>query len=532
MPLYEYYYVYGACMSNNLLRFSANLDREQLLASQPKSKLSCHVNIESNVIAGVENEIATTANICLLFDCSFSMSGKKFETAVKTAKMIVDILHERHSLSLLAFQTRCNTVFKNQVPTENAKELIKHKIDNIHDHLGGSTNMTAGIKSAMDILEKSTADADVIVLLSDGVADSPEHAQLAAEQASERGIQLFAVGIGEAYDAEQLLELVKPSNGTVFGDSEGDKINKIFYDIINRIDQIYASKAKLDFIFDESVHLKRVYKTSPERFLYNSLSLDSDHKLDLRVGNIENNKSYEFLLNLEVGQHDVGALELIKARLQYDVNRKGETTQQVQEIVLTVNYTDDDTLTSDTNQHISSAINKASIVQLSDDLMQACDKSDNAQALQALNKLQKKCEEENNSGLQQHLDSIKMKLENGHKVSAQDRNDFLVASSKAPPNAAPSTSIFEATTELVALPDAETYDFILIDPGVDMIRLLREIRNTTNMSIPEIADIIKTRNSRVTVFKDKKDAESFQQRLVDIGAIVKIQMGGVINKSA
>lgn len=518
-------------MTDNLLRFSANLDREQLLVSQPKSELSCHVNIESNVIAGVENEIATTANICLLFDCSFSMSGKKFETAIKTAKMIVDILHERHWISLLAFQTRCNTVFKNQVPAESAKELIKYKIDKIHDHLGGSTNMAAGIKSAMDILEKSTADADVIVLLSDGIADSPERAQLAAEQASERGIQLFAVGIGESYDADQLLELVKPSNGAVFGDSEGDKINKIFYDIINRIDQIYASKAKLDFIFDESVHLKRVYKTSPERALYNSLSLDSDHKLDLRVGNIENNKSYEFLLNLEVEQHDVGSLELIKARLQYDVNRQGVTTQQVQEIVLTVNYTDDDTLTSDTNQYISSAMNKASMVQLSDDLMQACASSDNARALQILNQLQKKCDEENNSGLQQHLDNMKMKLESGRKVSAKDRNDFLLASSKAQPNAASPTSVFEATAELVALPDAETYDFILIDPGVDTIRLLREIRNTTNIPIPEIADIIKTRNSRVTVFKDKTDAESFQQRLVDIGAIVKIQVGGVINKS-
>lgn len=509
-------------MSNNLLKFSANLDRDQLLTSQSKSELSCHVNIESNVIAGIENDIATTANICLLFDCSFSMSGKKFETAIKTAKMIVDILHERHWISLLAFSSRCNTVFKNQVPAENSKKLIKNKIDKIQDHLGGSTNMAAGIKRAMGILEESTADADVIVLLSDGVADSPEQAQLAAEKASERGIQLFAVGIGESYNADELLDLVKPSNGAVFGDREGDKINKIFYDIINRIDQIYASKAKLDFIFDESVHLKRVYKTSPERAVYNSLSLDSDHKLDLRVGNIENNKSYEFLLNLEVDQHDVGSLELIKARLQYDVNRQGETKQQVQEIVLTVNYTDDDTLTSDTNQHISSVINKASMVQLSDDLMQACATSDNARALQALNKLQKKCDEENDTGLHQHLDSMKMKLEGGHKVSAKERNDFLLASSKAPPNAA-APSGFEATMILETLPDAELYDFILIDPGIDTIRLLREIRNTTNMGIPEIADIIKSRNSRVTVFKNKTDAENFQQRLVDIGAIVKIQ---------
>ena len=115
-------------MSDNLLKFSANLDRSQLLTSQSKSELSCHVNIESNVLAGVENDIATTANICLLFDCSFSMYGKKFETAIKTAKMIVDILHERHCISLLAFHTRCNTVFKNQIPADNAKELLSVRL--------------------------------------------------------------------------------------------------------------------------------------------------------------------------------------------------------------------------------------------------------------------------------------------------------------------------------------------------------------------------------------------------------------------
>jgi len=174
------------------------------------------------------------------------------------------------------------------------------------------------------------------------------------------------------------------------------------------------------------------------------------------------------LLNFEVGQHDVGPLELIKAKLQYDINDEGVTKQQVQEIVLTVNYTDDDTLTFDTSQHISSAMNKASMVQLSDDLMRACARSDNAQALQALNKLQKKCDEENDTELKQHLDSMKMRLEGGHKVSAKDRNDFLVASSKAPPNAA-APSGFEETMIIKTLPDADLYDFILIDPGIDTI---------------------------------------------------------------
>lgn len=515
-------------MTDNRLKFSANLDRDQLLTSQTKSVLSCQVKIDSNVITGAESELATTANICLLFDCSYSMQGKKFETAINTAKMIVDILHERHWISLLAFQTRCNTVFKNAVPTEDEKESIKNQIENIKGHFGGSTNLAAGINKAVDVLAQSTADADVIILLSDGKADSAKKAIMAAENASQKGIQIFAVGIGESYNADQLLDIVTPSNGAIFGDSEGDKINDIFHHIINRIDQIFASKAKIDFTFDEYVRLQQVFKTSPERALYNSLTINSDHKLELQVGNIENNKSYEFLMQLEVDSHDIGAVELIKARLQYDINHEGIIKQQVQEIILTVTYTEDDTQGLGTSKKITRAIKSANMIQHCNEVLEAYSSSDNARAIQAIDELQKKCTEENNAELPKHLDSLKIKLDNGYGISDKDRNDFLLAATVAPPKVEVPPKVealpdVQAAPDHEALPDADAYDFILVDPGPETIRLLREIRNTTNMEIPEIAAVIKSRNSRVTIFNNKADAEDFQKRLINIGAKVKIQ---------
>ena len=551
-------------MTDNLLKFSADLDRDQLLASQPKSELSCHVNIEPSAIAGGKSEMGTTANICLLFDCSFSMRGETFKTAIATAKMIVDILHERHWISLLAVQSRSYTVFENVMPADEGKEQLKNKIDKLINHLGGSTNLADGIENAMNVLSRSEADADLIVILSDGEADSIEKAQIAAEAASQKGIQIFAVGIGESYNAEQLLRLAAPSNGAVFGDSEGDKINDIFYNIINRIDRIYASKVILDFSFDERVQLKQVFRTSPERALYDSLTIDSDHKLELRVGNIENNKVYEFLLQIEVGQHDVGTLELIKARLQYDISQSGITRQQDQEIILKVNFTGSESPESVINENISRSIKKATILQLCNDLVQAFSNSDNARALQVIDELQQKCNEENNTALRKQLDGIKIKLENGDKVSDKERNDFLLGCTEAPqfevppelevppeieipteidillePEAPPEIEVppepevppeietpaepeVPAVTEV--LPDAELYDFILIDPGLEPIRLLREIRNATNMGIPEIADIIKSRNCLVTAFNNKADAEILQERLTKIGAKSKIQV--------
>ena len=557
-------------MTDNLLKFSADLDRDHLLASQPKSELSCHVNIEPSAIAGGKSEMGTTANICLLFDCSFSMRGENFKTAIATAKMIVDILHERHWISLLAFQSRSYTVFENVMPADEGKEQLKNKIDKLINHLGGSTNLADGIENAMNVLSRSEADADLIVILSDGEADSIEKAQIAAEAASQKGIQIFAVGIGESYNAAQLLRVASPSNGAVFGDSEGDKINDIFYNIINRIDRIYASKVILDFTFDERVQLKQVFRTSPERALYDSLTIDSDHKLELRVGNIENNKVYEFLLQIEVGQHDVGTLELIKARLQYDISQSGITRQQYQEIILKVNFTGSESPESVINENISRSIKKATMLQLCNDLVQAFSNSDNTRALQVIDELQQKCNEENNTALRKQLDGIKIKLENGDKVSDKERNDFLLGCTEAPqfevppelevppeieipteidillePEAPPEIEVppepevppeIEAPAEpevpavTEVLPDAELYDFILIDPGLEPIRLLREIRNATNMGIPEIADIIKSRNCLVTAFNNKADAEILQERLTKIGAKSKIQVSSGIKE--
>ena len=491
-------------MTDNAIKFAATLDRHQLPAGRPMSELSCQVSIEPNVKAGDGSKNATAANICLIFDCSTSMMGRKFEAAVHTAKMIVDILHERHSVSLIAFQSESHIVFENAVPTEGERDFIKEQIDNLHSHLGGSTNMSAGIEMGMDVLSEGTADAEIMVILSDGEPLFAERVQMAAEVASQRGIQLFAVGIGESYNADQLLRLVAPSNGAVFGDSDADKISEIFYDLINRIDRIFATNVKLDFTFNERVHYRQIFKISPERALFDSSTINFiTNNLELRVGNIEDNKVYEFLLRIDVDRFDVGSVELITARLRYDINHLG-INGHTQEIVLTANFTESDSLQSGTNKKIENAVKSATMLQLSDDLMQACSNSDNDRALQTIDKLQQQCNEENSTALQQHLDSMKGQLLKGQKISDKERNDFLLASTTAPSK-------------------ADLFDLILVDPGSDAIRLLREIRNATNKGLREITDIIHRRNSIVTVFKNQASAEKLQQRLANIGAKAMVQ---------
>src|SRR5262245_43915606 len=59
---------------------------------------------------------AMTTNLCLVFDCSGSMAGRKREAAIEAAKMIVDTVHERHRLSLVGFATRARVLVDNAQP--------------------------------------------------------------------------------------------------------------------------------------------------------------------------------------------------------------------------------------------------------------------------------------------------------------------------------------------------------------------------------------------------------------------------------
>ncbi|WP_455200549.1 ribosomal protein L7/L12 [Kaarinaea lacus] len=487
-----------------ILKLSASLDRYELPADLDGSELNCHVNIVPRFTTSDDGELKSSVAICLVFDCSYSMIGTKFDLALSTAKMIVDLLDERHTLSLIAFHTSSDIVMKNAVPTENEKESIKKRIDNLKSYLGGSTNIASGIKRAMKVFSDGDADANIMVILSDGKPDSRNSAQREANRASEAGAQLFAVGIGDSYNADQLLRLVSPSNGAVFGDSEESRITEIFFDIIHRIDRIIATNVKLSVASGERFHPVQAFKISPERSLYDSSALASEGDLfELRLGNIADNRIHEILLKLKADQADVGTEELIRIRLQYDTYHLGEKTSQEQEFILTVKYTEHDTPAPEPGKKLKNAIRSAAMVQLADDLMKACLKEKKDQALKIIEKLERHCERENNELLQQQLDNIKTKLQKRRNITDKDLNELLLA--------------VTATA-----PKAQLFDLILVAAGPETIRLVREIRYATEMGLRKIVDIIQRKNSVVNAFKNKAAAEKLEQRLRKLGAKTKI----------
>jgi Mg-chelatase subunit ChlD len=188
----------------NDLELKILLDRAKVPTANAETELKCLVKIWPSRELVQQAEPLRTS-VCLVFDCSASMLlNNKLNTAIDAAKLIVETLSEIQRVSLVAFQSKVRVLVPESEATGACKQQINEQIDEIRAMTGGSTNMTDGLKAGLGILAQSPAEAKVMILLSDGAADFPETAERAAQAATAGGVQLFAVGIGDQYNAEHL----------------------------------------------------------------------------------------------------------------------------------------------------------------------------------------------------------------------------------------------------------------------------------------------------------------------------------------
>src|SRR6202030_3709355 len=138
----------------------------------------------------------------------------------------------------------------------------------------------------------SQADARVLVILTDGEADDPQAAETAAKAASALGCQLHAVGVGGEFDADRLLKLVRPSNGSVFGHGDVNKLVSTFSAILSRVDNYVATQARMRITFAPGAQVGAAYRLSPDRALLGTMSADAQRSVTVSIGNIERDKNY------------------------------------------------------------------------------------------------------------------------------------------------------------------------------------------------------------------------------------------------
>lgn len=175
-------------------------------------------------------------DIVLVLDTSGSMDGMPLDETKKAATKFVDtILKEDASIGIVNYDIESNIAsdFSNN----------KNSLDNVINDIeaGGSTNIEAGLRSADEMLEKSSAEKKIIVLMSDG---EPNHGLVDdelveyADELKEKGIYIYTLGFFESVDdktnAQALMEELA-NDGCHYEVSDADSLVFFFGDIADQI---------------------------------------------------------------------------------------------------------------------------------------------------------------------------------------------------------------------------------------------------------------------------------------------------------
>lgn len=449
---------------------------------------------------------ALVANICLVLDCSGSMLGDKAAAAIEAARRIVDLVDGRHRISLVGFALSARVVVDNAQATPAGRDAIKTQVDRLREMIGGSTFLGGGIRMGADLVQRFAADARILLVLSDGAADDKDEALAQALRARDLGIQLFAVGIGDDYEADHLRKLVTPSSGAVLAPGQLDQLATTFGELVARIESFIATSAQLVVTLGEGVRARQLYRTLPQPAFIGDVSAP---EVDIRVGNVERGQTHAFLLAMVVPPRGDPAREVARATLTFDVPALGLRGQR-QDIAL---YVARGAEAVAGNAEISGAYRSAQIARLVDELADAQRRNARAECLDRIDLLIRLSDEQGDDRARASYEQLRDGITGNRAIAQRALNELVIASTEHRPAAAASSAV------------KPRYDVVLVAPGDAPILLLRALRDATGKSLRELTELIAMAPVALQEALPRRDADALVARIdaAGSGAVLKVR---------
>ena len=166
------------------------------------------------------NVVVPHISVVIAVDLSYSMSGYPVAEAQKAAISFVEKLDLTNaSVALVTFADRVNI---NQELTQNAKKLINCIYDwnqMLEDGISGWGSSTNPFEESLNILKKQD-NPRFIIVLADGIWDNRNRAVTSAEKCAVEGIEIIAIGFGDA-DINFLRDIATSDENALFTNLEG-----------------------------------------------------------------------------------------------------------------------------------------------------------------------------------------------------------------------------------------------------------------------------------------------------------------------
>ena len=251
-------------------------------------------------------------NLCLVLDRSTSMQGARLQRVKEATGYIIDYLKDDDYFALVTFSDRAEIVLPSQRGMDKA--IAKSRVSMIHS--SGGTEILQGMLAGLDQIERwqTPQTLNHLILLTDGQTYGDEQDCLAqAIEASQRGISISTMGIGQDWNDKLLDEIASRSGGTSAYIDSASKIMTVFREKIHGLSSVFARRLRLTLSPTEITGIKDVFRISPqiERF-------DLTH-MPIELGHMEKGTPLGILVELLVQTQKVGQVSLLSVMIEGDV---------------------------------------------------------------------------------------------------------------------------------------------------------------------------------------------------------------------
>ena len=257
---------------------------------------------------------APNVALSLVIDKSGSMRGTRVQNAISAAVASVDRLREGDSVSVVAFDTRVETVVPiTSITTSNRSSVIA-AIRNIQ--LGGDTCVSCGIEEGLNELRRAPGAAQGTVMrmlvLSDGdanngIRDVAGFRNL-AQRAQSQNVSITTVGVDLEYNEKILAAIAAGSNGRhYFVESDRD-LPRVFEAEAATLTDSVASNTVADIDLAPGVELVQVFDRSFGR---------SGNRVSVPLGAFSKGEQKTVLVKVRVPKGPAGDTPIASVRVSY-----------------------------------------------------------------------------------------------------------------------------------------------------------------------------------------------------------------------
>lgn len=285
-----------------------------------------YVLFEVTATAAVAH-VQTPVNVSFVLDHSGSMKGDKMRCVREATQTALGLMDSSDIVSVVIFDHRREVLIPAQ-PVTDQRALQQH-VAKIKD--AGGTKIAPAVEAGLDEIRKNMRGNMInrLLLLTDGQTEGENDCLRIADEAGRMGIPLTALGVGDDWNEDLLIEMGNRSGGTAEYFQNPQDISEFFQGTVQQAQGSVVQNAALSLRLVQGVEPRAVWQVTPliQNLGYKPIA---DRAVGVSLGEISKDERRVILVELLVEAKQPGQYRIGQAEVNYDVpqlNITGEKTR-------------------------------------------------------------------------------------------------------------------------------------------------------------------------------------------------------------